>query len=590
MDFSFFILLMLVLVNHGVVTEECQESRCGRHGPIVRFPFRLQDRQPDHCGFPGFVLSCKKNHLLLELPNSVKLYVDKIDYASQYLFTSDPDKCLSRYLLKSRSSFNLSTTPFQFMDDSLSNFFFFNCTSIDRDMRVQMSCLSSPGYDIYAFEADYPIGFVYLAYCTKIFNISSIPGAIVDETNFLRLNWSKPDCGFCAKQGKYCRLKKNSTSETECFDKPITKPDTKGFKRKLITAGITLGLLLLVLMAFALYRVYKSRIEKEENQAKIELFLEDYKALKPTRYSYTDLKRITNQFKEKLGQGAYGTVFKGKLSAEIFVAVKILNISTGNGEEFINEVKTMTNIHHINVVRLIGYCADGFRRALVYEYLPNESLEKFISSDHGNGKILPLSWGMLQDIAIGIAKGIEYLHQGCDHRILHFDIKPHNILLDKEFNPKISDFGLAKLCSKDQSAISMTTARGTMGYIAPEVYSRNFGNVSYKSDVYSYGMVVLEMVGGRKNNGVEDEKNYFREWIYKQLDKGEEVRIRIEEEGDVEIARKLTIVGLRCIQWNPNDRPPMKSVIQMLEGDLEKLSVPPNPFASRDPTTMGHEK
>jgi serine/threonine protein kinase len=134
-------------------------------------------------------------------------------------------------------------------------------------------------------------------------------------------------------------------------------------------------------------------------------------------------------------------------------AVKMLISSKGNGEEFINEMGTMGRIHHVNVVRLVGFCADGFRRALVYEFLPNDSLEKFISSVDLN---YFLGWDKLQDIALGIAKGIEYLHQGCNQRILHFDIKPHNVLLDHNFNPKISDFGLAKLCSKDQSAVSMT--------------------------------------------------------------------------------------------------------------------------------------
>eukprot|EP00257_Ricinus_communis_P002403 XP_002513563.2 rust resistance kinase Lr10 [Ricinus communis] len=585
MDLSFSGLLILVLVNYAVGLNECQESRCGRHGPIIRFPFRLKDKQPDRCGYPGFALSCQSHRPLLELPNSVKLYVDKIDYASQYIFTSDPNKCLPRHLLN--FSFSLSTSPFQFMDESRYNVFFFNCTSMDREMLLQMRCLSSPGYDIYAFTSDYPLSFVYLAHCTKMFNISSISNEMIDGANFLRLNWSKPECGFCESQGKFCRLKKNSTYETECYDKPIPKPTAQGIKTKLMATGITLGLFLLVVVAFALYRIYNNHQAEEEHQSRIEKFLEDYKALKPTRYSYADIKRITNQFKEKLGQGAYGTVFKGKLSDEIFVAVKILNNSTGNGEEFINEVGTMGNIHHINVVRLIGHCADGFRRALVYEYLPNESLEKFISS--GDGKNLSLSWKKLQDIAVSIANGIQYLHQGCDHRILHFDIKPHNILLDENFNPKISDFGLAKLCSKDQSAISMTTARGTMGYIAPEVYSRNFGNVSYKSDVYSFGMVLLEMVGGRKNNDVtveNDNQVYFPERVYKQLDEGEELRIRLKEEGDAEIVKKLTIVGLWCIQWHPIDRPSMKSVVQMLEEDVNKLTMPPNPFASRGPTAM----
>jgi serine/threonine protein kinase len=317
-------------------------------------------------------------------------------------------------------------------------------------------------------------------------------------------------------------------------------------------AGIIFGSFLLLLAIFALYRFYTYDKAEKEHQAKIEKFLDDYRNFRPTRYSYADIKRITNQFTEKLGEGAYGTVFKGKLSNEIHVAVKILNTSKGNGEEFINEVGTMGRIHHVNVVRLVGFCADGFRRALVYEFLPNDSLEKFISSTAAKNRIL--NWDKLQDIAFGVAKGIEYLHQGCDQRILHFDIKPHNVLLDQNFNPKISDFGLAKLCSKDQSAVSMTTARGTMGYIAPEVFSRNFGNVSSKADVYSFGILLLEIVGGRKNVDVTVENTsqvYFPEWIYNLLEQKEDIRIFVEDDGDAKIAKKLAIVGLWCIQWHP---------------------------------------
>ncbi|KAJ4976435.1 hypothetical protein NE237_001541 [Protea cynaroides] len=177
--------------------------------------------------------------------------------------------------------------------------------------------------------------------------------------------------------------------------------------------------------------------------------------------------------------------------------------------------------------------------ALVYEFLPNESLEKFIISRDIKRTLLGRE--KLQDIAIGIAKGIEYLHQGCDQCILHFDIKPHNILLDDNFNPKISDFGLAKLCSKDESAISMTIARGTMGYIAPKMFSRNFGHASHKSDVYSFGIMLLEMVGGRKNidDTVENTGQvYFSQWIYNHLKQGKELEIMIDEDGDTGIATK----------------------------------------------------
>jgi len=230
------------------------------------------------------------------------------------------------------------------------------------------------------------------------------------------------------------------------------------------------------LLTAAVYHIYDSYILKKAKQAIIEKFLQDYKALKPTRYSYEEIKRITNNFGDKLGEGAYGTVYKGSISKEFIVAVKILNVSQGNGQDFLNEVGTMGRIHHVNIVRLVGFCADGFKRALIYEFLPNGSLQKFINSPENKKNFL--GWKKLHEIALGIAKGIEYLHQGCDQRILHFDIKPQNVLLDHNFIPKISDFGLAKLCSRDQSVVSMTAARGTLGYIAPEVFSRNFGNVS----------------------------------------------------------------------------------------------------------------
>ncbi|KAL7229970.1 hypothetical protein ACSBR2_008507 [Camellia fascicularis] len=458
------------------------------NGPNIRYPFRLKDnqqqQQPDHCGYPGFDLSCDhENHTMLELPFSVKVAVKEINYISQLIHTYDPHDCFPQLL----QNLNLSTTtsPFQLAMNENSNYSFFSCSSTKPISYNLITCLSSdPNHKPYE----------------------------------LILKWSKPTCGICELQSKYCRLKDNSRDhETECVDDTTKSP----------TTGILRYMFLLVVVIIAMYCVLRLIIIKREDQAKIERFLEDYKALKPARYSYADIKNITNKFKDKIGQGGYGTVYKGKLSNDVHVAVKILNNVKGNGDEFINEVGTIGTIHHINVVRLVGYCADGFKRALVYEFLPNHSLEKFISSKHKKNS---LGWEKLHDIALGIAKGIDYLHQGCNQRILHFDIKPHNILLDHNFNPKISDFGLAKLCSKEQSVVSMTAARGTMGYIAPEVFSRNFGKVSCKSDVYSFGMLLLEMVG-----------------------------------------------------WYPVHRPSMKVVVQILEGDGRSLTMPSNPFACADP-------
>ncbi|KAL6321095.1 hypothetical protein AAG906_012867 [Vitis piasezkii] len=569
--FLFLFLTLFVEMRGG--RDECMTSNgCGDQGPLIQFPFRIKD-QPRHCGYPGFELSCTENNqTMLELPGSVKLLVKDITYKSREIIVQDPDNCLARQL----RNLNLAASPFHFKFEQ--DFILFNCSSDKTESsRFQsIPCLSIPGNPVYAVYSSRYVQYTDLSSCRRLYNASAPGnrdyGDFMFNGSAFSLKWSKSICGSCPEGGKICRLKKSNSREPE-------------------TECAIFGFFLLVLVIVALYRVYRSNKLEREYRINVKKFLQDYEALKPSRYSYSDIKKITNQFKDKLGQGGYGIVYKGKLSHEVFVAVKILNNSQGNGEEFINEVATMGTIHHVNVVRLVGFCADGFKRALIYEYLPNESLEKFIFSKAV--KNYSLSWKKLQEIAIGIAKGIEYLHQGCDQRILHFDIKPHNILLDHNFNPKISDFGLAKLCSKEQSAVSMTIARGTIGYIAPEVLSRNFGNVSYKSDVYSFGMLLLEMVGGRKNIDVSVESTsqvYFPEWIYNHLDHGEELLIRIEEEVDAKIAKKLAIVGLSCIQWYPMDRPSMKIVVQMLEGEGDKLTMPPNPFASTVPTKTNLSK
>ncbi|XP_024933674.3 PR5-like receptor kinase [Ziziphus jujuba] len=293
---------------------------------------------------------------------------------------------------------------------------------------------------------------------------------------------------------------------------------------------------------------------------------------------------MTNSFSDKLGQGGYGSVYKGKLRDDGgLVAVKVLNESKGDGEEFINEVATISRTSHVNIVSLLGFCYEGQKRALIYDFMPNGSLEKFIFGE--NPRNNKLGWKMLYQISLGIARGLEYLHRGCNTRILHFDIKPHNILLDKNFLPKISDFGLARICTRGKSIISMQGARGTVGYIAPEVFSRNYGGVSHKSDVYSYGMMVLEMVGGRKNVNVGGNTSeiYFPHWIYKRIELEEDVlglKKTMDDEEDKVKVKKMIIVSLWCIQTDPLNRPAMSDVIDMLEGSLDSLQVPPEPVLS----------
>ncbi|KAL2948094.1 hypothetical protein AAZX31_20G107200 [Glycine max] len=317
----------------------------------------------------------------------------------------------------------------------------------------------------------------------------------------------------------------------------------------------------------------------------IEELVNEHGPLPTTRYNYLEVKKMTNSFGNKLGQGGFGSVYKGKLQDGRLVAVKILSESKGNGEEFINEVASISRTSHVNIVRLLGFCLDSSKRALIYEFMPNGSLDKFIYEEK-NPLQVPhhLNCKILYDIAIGIARGLEYLHRGCNTRILHFDIKPHNILLDEDFCPKISDFGLAKICPRKESKISIFGARGTAGYIAPEVFSRNFGEVSHKSDVYSYGMMVLEMVGGRKNIKTEVDRSseiYFPHWIYERLASNQELGLQnIRNESDDKMTRKMTIVGLWCIQTHPSTRPTISKVVEMLESEVEFLQIPPKPFLS----------
>ncbi|XP_074325075.1 PR5-like receptor kinase [Apium graveolens] len=319
-----------------------------------------------------------------------------------------------------------------------------------------------------------------------------------------------------------------------------------------------------------------------DDREKVEAFLKLHGNHTPKRFRYKDIKKMTQSFKSKLGQGGYGGVYKGNLPDNSAVAVKILNTSKSNGEEFLNEVASISRTSHVNIVSLIGFCFEGSKRALVYEYMPNGSLEKFISN--GKSSSVQLGWHTLSEIALGIARGLEYLHRGCSIRILHFDIKPHNILLDEEFCPKISDFGLAKLCLGKESIISMQHMRGTPGYIAPEVFSRNFGGVSHKSDVYSYGMMILEMVGAKTNtqeeiNNCSSEK-YFPNWIYDRLElNADQMGLDdISNEVENQSTKKLLIVGLWCIQTHPSERPSMKGVLEMLEGNVESLKIPTRPF------------
>ncbi|CAO2171074.1 unnamed protein product [Urochloa humidicola] len=418
-------------------------------------------------------------------------------------------------------------------------------------------------------------------------------GDVVRAGFELMYNAHSQQCGGCERSGGWCGYQHNQTNAGKmkftcfCDNGPAAERCGNGMrdhKRTILYIVVSTSCLLFIclfVLTFLFTHKKGSHPSEVKNEPRIESFLQKNENLRPKRYTYMDVKRMTKSFAMKLGQGGFGVVYMGNLSDGRQVAVKMLNDTKADGEEFINEVASISRTSHVNVVTLLGFCSVGPKRTLIYEYMPNGSLERYAFKSNMNNENT-LSWEKLFDIAIGVARGLEYLHRGCSTRIVHFDIKPHNILLDQDFCPKISDFGLAKLCLNKGSAISIGGARGTIGYIAPEVYSKQYGTASSKSDVYSYGMMVLEMVGARDKNingDSESSSQYFPQWIYEHLD---DYCINASEiNGETtELVRKMIVVGLWCIKVSPTDRPTMTRVVEMLEGSTSNLELPPKVLLS----------
>lgn len=318
-------------------------------------------------------------------------------------------------------------------------------------------------------------------------------------------------------------------------------------------------LIILVWLAFLIGKRVKVRQEDEEYLLGV--------AGMPNRLSYNQLKKATNNFKKKLGEGGFGPVYEGQLG-EAKIAVKCLQDVTRGKEEFLAEVMTIGSIHHINLVRLIGICSEKRHRLLVYEYMSKGSLDKWIFKSK---RPYSLDWRTRYKIIMDLAKGLSYLHDECRVKIAHLDIKPGNILLDDNFNAKISDFGLAKLIDRDQSHV-MTKIRGTRGYLAPEWLT---SQITEKADVYSFGVVVLEIMSGRKNID-PDQPEGSTNLINLLQDKIKEERLMdiVDSQSEDLLSHKTEVVemiklAIWCLQKESNRRPSMSQVMKVLECSMD---------------------
>ncbi|XP_042987042.1 putative receptor-like protein kinase At4g00960 isoform X1 [Carya illinoinensis] len=331
----------------------------------------------------------------------------------------------------------------------------------------------------------------------------------------------------------------------------------------------------LVLIIIGIFIFYSRVIRKTEEKVKT---MHDMSTVESLRFDFGTITMATDNFSDenKLGGGGFGAVYKGMLQNEQEIAVKRLSMDSGQGRdtEFGNEVLLVARLQHRNLVRLLGFCSEGNERLLIYEFVPNASLDRFIFDPM---KRIQLDWEMRYKIIEGIARGLVYLHEDSQLRIIHRDLKASNILLDERMNPKISDFGTARLL--DQTQGNTRRIIGTYGYMPPEYAMQ--GNFSTKSDIFSFGVLLLEIVSGQSNSSFPNEQigECLTSYAWKMWREGTPlnlVDLTMRVNSTVHLIRCIHI-GLLCVQENIADRPTAASVVLMLSSQSITLAVPGRP-------------
>ncbi|KMT14147.1 hypothetical protein BVRB_4g079680 [Beta vulgaris subsp. vulgaris] len=359
------------------------------------------------------------------------------------------------------------------------------------------------------------------------------------------------------------------------FPPPSTKNKVKLLSKVLFGGSISVNILLLSAIGLGIFFIYHKK------QLKV---FDVGQTVRQREYSnihcfgYQELNEATNEFKEELGRGSFGIVYKGMINkgdTPVYVAVKKLDrISSDTDKEFKTEVNVIGRTHHKNLVQLVGFCKEQDQRLLVYEYMCNGSLADYLFGDSRP------RWVDRVQIAQGISKGLLYLHEECSTQIIHCDIKPQNIILDEYQNARISDFGLAKLLVLNQTYTN-TAIRGTKGYVAPEWFRNK--PVTVKVDVYSFGVLLLEIICCRRSvcmKLIEEEAAILTDWAFdcyqtNRLDSL--VNDDMEALNDIAKLKRFVTIALWCIQEDPSLRPTMRMVTQMLEGLAEVPNNPPGP-------------
>ncbi|XP_044460669.1 putative receptor-like protein kinase At4g00960 isoform X1 [Mangifera indica] len=354
---------------------------------------------------------------------------------------------------------------------------------------------------------------------------------------------------------------------------PVPSPTPPSGKKNnnfiiIVVVSVAISLILIIVVIIFIRR--RKSEKKDQN-------VEDIIDTASLQFDFSTIRIATNNFSDdnKLGQGGFGAVYKGMLSDRQQVAVKRLSLHSNQGEvEFKNEVQLVAKLQHRNLVRLLGFCLERNERILIYEFVPNSSLDHYISKSINHEY---MNWERRYKIIGGISRGLLYLHEDSRLRIIHRDLKLSNILLDADMNPKISDFGMAKLFEMDQSQGNTNHVVGTFGYMPPEYIKH--GQFSVKSDIYSFGVLILEIVSDQKRSGFEIQDEDLLTYAWKSWNEGSAANLidpSMRDNPTTEMMKCIHI-ALLCVQENVSDRPTIGSVVHMLNSDSVNLPAPKRP-------------
>lgn len=385
--------------------------------------------------------------------------------------------------------------------------------------------------------------------------------------------------GFSASTSNYTEL--NCVRAWE-----FNGTDIADDNQELLWVWITVPVVLVIiggLVVFLHWKRKRSMEKLEDAYPRIEDQIRS-SSMAPKKFQLGEIKKATGRFspQNKLGEGGFGTVYKGLLGGKEIAVKRVSKNSRQGKQEFIAEVTIIGSLHHKNLVKLIGWCYESRELLLVYEFMPNGSLDKYLYEDgkFGCKEGSILSWGTRHSAIYGVAQALDYLHSGCEKKVLHRDIKASNILLDSDFTAKLGDFGLARTIQKrDETHHSTKEIAGTPGYMAPETFLT--GRATVETDVYAFGVVVLEVVCGMRRGNLyaqkDDYKNSIVYWVWELYGQGKllaAVDNRIRKEINEEEVEHVLVLGLACCHPNPHHRPSTRTVMQVLSGEAAPPEVP----------------